>query len=397
MSNSPRAARPDQKRTPSSPVLQPLQKSQNRLHDGIRGALIGSAIGDAFAIRTEFMHYKDIEAQYGRVEHFEWLPPRRPSTEPRLESWNPFGSGWTRPATTFHPLGIWSDKCGAYTDDTRYRLIAYAAMLRRGGPINGLDLARIWLDYRLAAEGAGEADDLPRWPGPEREYARLLSSVERLAELAQQRRPCRPGWDGPMGVMHAGDPTGAASQGYAMAVAVAAALAPDSSVDSVMTAVLEHADVFDRWEAEFRGRVERLLMIAARCTDVYDLRAPFYHEYLIPHPPFEAAFALEMVPCALALVAAARGNARQAILGAANMGRDADTIASMAGELAGALGGADALPAEWVERILSTNPQPDLEAYALRLTDIVTRRAHAQAGRVAGLLAETDRLPKLPG
>ncbi|HEY9592863.1 MAG TPA: ADP-ribosylglycohydrolase family protein, partial [Spirochaetia bacterium] len=96
--------------------------------------------------------------------------------------------------------------------------------------------------------------------------------------------------------------------------------------------------------------------------------------------------ALEMVPCALALVTAARGDARQAILGAAHMGRDADTIASMAGELAGALGGADALPAEWVERILACNPRPDLDDYARRLTELILRRTEVAAERAAGLL-----------
>jgi hypothetical protein len=351
-----------------------MKKSINKLHDGIRGAILGSAIGDAFAIRTEFMHYKDIEAQYGRVEHFEWLPPRKPSAQAPLESWHPFGEGWTRPRTGWHPLGIWDDRCGAYTDDTRYRLLAYAAMLRVGGPIGGLDFAKIWFDYRLAAEGAGDFADLPRWPGPEREYARMLASIEGLAEMSRQRRPCRPGWDGPVGLIHAGDPKGAADQGYAMAVALAAALAPGSSVDGVMGAVLDGAWVFEGWAPEFRGRLERILEIAARCSDVHELREPIYREFLVPHPPFEAAFVLEMIPCALALVAAARGDARQAILGAANLGRDADTIASMAGELAGALGGGDALPAEWVERIETVNPSPDLESYALRLTGLVAER-----------------------
>ncbi len=356
------------------------------LLDGVRGAILGSAIGDAFAIRTEFMHYKDIEAQYGLFEHFEWLPPRRPSEQPLAESWHPFGAGWTLPAKGFHPLGIWSTSCGAYTDDTRYRLMAYAAMLRAGGPITGKDLAETWLDYRLAAERGDDRGELPRWDGPEREYARMLASTERLAALTAAVRPCRPGWDGPMGVIHAGDPDAAACDGYGMAVAVAAALAPGATIASVMEAVLAHADVFERWEAEFRGRVERLLEIATRCGDVHELREPFYREFLVPHPPFEAAFALEMVPCALALVTAARGDARQAILGAAHMGRDADTIASMVGELAGALGGADALPAEWVERILACNPRPDLDDYARRLTELILRRTEVAAERAAGLL-----------
>lgn len=362
------------------------QEQDARLHDHIRGAILGSAIGDAFCIRTEFMHFRDIEAQYGLFDHFEWLPPRKPGTQPPGESWHPFGSGWTRPSEGYHPLGIWSDTCGAYTDDTRYRLMAYAAMLRKGDRIDGLDFARFWLDYRLAVESGRSDVEMPRWNGPEKQYAAMLASVERLVDLGNKRRPCRPGWDGPMGVVNAGDPDAAASDGYGMAVAVAAALAPGATVDSVMAEVLARSAVFGRWAAEFRGRVERLLEIAARAADVHALREPFYREFLVPHPPFEAAFALEMVPCALAVVAAARGNPRETILGAAHMGRDADTIASMAGELAGALQGADALPPDWVERITSVNPVPDLEDYADRITRIVVRRARDEHRRLGSLL-----------
>ena len=52
---------------------------ETQLYDKVLGCLVGGAIGDAFGIRTEMMHYRDIEAQYGHVTHFDPLPPRRPS------------------------------------------------------------------------------------------------------------------------------------------------------------------------------------------------------------------------------------------------------------------------------------------------------------------------------
>ena len=46
----------------------------------------------------------------------------------------------------------------------------------------------------------------------------------------------------------------------------------------------------------------------------------------------------------------AGGDFREAVLGGVNYGRDSDSIATMAGAIAGALGGRAAVPAEWVAR-----------------------------------------------
>ena len=45
------------------------------------------------------------------------------------------------------------------------------------------------------------------------------------------------------------------------------------------------------------------------------------------------------------------GNFRDAVLLAANLGDDADSVAAVAGQLAGALYGAEAIPAEWRKRV----------------------------------------------
>ncbi|MHA1279849.1 MAG: ADP-ribosylglycohydrolase family protein, partial [Candidatus Helarchaeota archaeon] len=46
-----------------------------KLFNKIFGWLVGGAIGDAFGIRVEMMHYRDIKEQYGWVTHFDDLPP----------------------------------------------------------------------------------------------------------------------------------------------------------------------------------------------------------------------------------------------------------------------------------------------------------------------------------
>jgi hypothetical protein len=61
--------------------------------------------------------------------------------------------------------------------------------------------------------------------------------------------------------------------------------------------------------------------------------------------------AIEELPVALGLLVATDGDCAETVLGGVNYGRDADSIASMGGALAGALGGTGAVPREWVDDV----------------------------------------------
>jgi hypothetical protein len=359
---------------------------ETRLYDKVFGCLIGEAIGDAFGIRLEMMHYRDIEAQYGRVTHFDPLPPRQPSRQSPLERFYPFGVQMGA-EEGFHPLGRWSREVGVYTDDTRYQLIELQAILRRQGPIDGLDFAEEWLNYRLMAEGAAKHEPSWSWTGPQRAFARHDASLRRLVQMALSPRPATPGWDAPIGLIHAGDPRGAAANGSPFAVAIATAMLPEATVDDAVANAMRYADGQGEMAGEFVGRMQKLVEIAAKSPDVFALREPFYREFLVTFPPWNAVFVLEMVPCALALCLIARGDAEQAIIGAANLGRDCDTIAGMAGALSGALHGASALPAAWVEKVVRLNPEPDLGQVAEDLSRLIVSRAEEQQRRGSQLLS----------
>ncbi|AAT89469.1 conserved hypothetical protein [Leifsonia xyli subsp. xyli str. CTCB07] len=57
------------------------------------------------------------------------------------------------------------------------------------------------------------------------------------------------------------------------------------------------------------------------------------------------------MPIALGMLIAAEGGYREAVLGSINYGRDSDSIAVMAGSIAGALGGLAAVPGEWIDGV----------------------------------------------
>ncbi|MFE5596758.1 ADP-ribosylglycohydrolase family protein, partial [Streptomyces sp. NPDC056549] len=73
--------------------------------------------------------------------------------------------------------------------------------------------------------------------------------------------------------------------------------------------------------------------------------------------------------------AAARGDFRTAVLTAVNMGRDADTTAAVAGALAGAAGGVDAIPQDWASAIAPVTGSclPSMRGYhVLDIADLLT-------------------------
>jgi ADP-ribosylglycohydrolase len=190
----------------------------------------------------------------------------------------------------------------------------------------------------------------------------------------------------PMGMINAGNPRQAALETYevaglihhnfardgacSMAAAVAEAFNPAASVDSVLAAAVDYLPPRSaRVMLDFIGAT---LALARESRDYTEFRQRYYAGRILPGIAMPDA--RETVPVALALLYLANGNPRQTILYGANFGRDADTIASMAGSLAGALHGASALPAEWVARMLSEGRR-DQNALAGMLVKVICRRA----------------------
>jgi ADP-ribosylglycohydrolase len=335
--------------------------SPSILSDKVLGCLLAGEIGDAMGAPAENKTYQEIIACYGEITDFS-------------------GSG---------------------TDDSALKHILCDAIEGAQGYPTADAWAEAWMDqeqmfqkglfwfpvmnsfWRVSAEGIA-----PREAGS----GNMASSSSAMCIS-------------PMGIINAGNPRQAALETYevaglihhnfsrdgacSMAAAVAEAFSPDASVDSVLKAAVEYLPL--RSAKVMCGFIETTLALA-RATGAYaTFRERYYAERILPGIAMPDA--RETVPVALSLFYLADGDPRQTILYGANFGRDADTIASMAGALAGALHGASALSAEWVEKILA-NRRRDQAALTTMLVSVIHQRA-ADLVRVTAViqaLEQTDSL-----
>jgi ADP-ribosylglycohydrolase len=165
----------------------------------------------------------------------------------------------------------------------------------------------------------------------------------------------------PVGILCAGDPVEAARLAaieaqvshardgiycaQVIAAGVAAAMTA-SSWEAVAQAALDAAPA-DSWT----GRtIRRAVDIGSAHSDLSAALDELYKRISIFHYPF-ADVGPEATALAMGVFVAARGEYIPAVLGGANIGRDADTIAAMAGSMSGALHGAGAVPEQWRRRI----------------------------------------------
>ena len=131
-----------------------------------------------------------------------------------------------------------------------------------------------------------------------------------------------------------------------------------------------------------RDFISSTLAFARDLGDYAAFRQRYYAERLLPGIAMPDS--RETVPVALALFFLAAGDPRDAILFGANFGRDADTIASMAGALAGAFRGASALPAAWVEKVRAQSPRAH-EEVAADLVNVIIERTKDMSRQIKAI------------
>jgi len=170
----------------------------------------------------------------------------------------------------------------------------------------------------------------------------------------------------PVGIVNACRPAQAALQAYnlaglihvhdvgfcqdgaaSMAAAVAEAMNPRASIDSVLQSATDA--IVPLSGREMLERIDRAMQLARRVGDYRAFREAVYAQC----DDFFCGITCdsrETIPFTLALLWLAEGDLERCVTYAANLGRDADTIGTMCGAVAGALGGVEGIRSDWVDK-----------------------------------------------
>ncbi len=356
---------------------------KSRLYDKVMGCLYGGAVGDALGAPAEWYLPDQIQERYGYITDF-------------VENWE-------------GPSDIGKGD-GRYTDDSHMVQLLSRCYVEEGGHLDAFSFAR-----RIVPLIAEEDRWLP-------ERGREMKLVERLfypekwlfMRLALANAEPRQGGIGnmvncgaamyaaPVGIINAGDPRNAYreavdmfsahQQSYGleaaavMAACTAEAFSPNATVDSIIAAALSLAK---------EGTQQAIAAVVSAAREYSDWKAaiaplraaikPYDGAAEMPrmrgqggnHWQPSREHSIEELPIALGFLVVAGGDYEGSIFGGANYGRDNDSIAGMAGAIAGALHGARAIRSNWIEQINQAN-RIDLKPLALDLTALTHRLQQSQ-------------------
>jgi len=292
---------------------------EDMLFKKVYGCLLGGIIGDAMGAPAEGMPYEKIKKQFGWLNDFE-------------------GSG---------------------TDDSAIKLILCDAIIKSGGHVTADEWADAFLankkkyynffyiPVRNMFHKIESKLSLPVYAGLGNMHS--SSSAMSISPLGiinacNPRRAALETYDA-AGLIHAGPSTFCRDGACAIAAAVAEAMSPKATVNSIVEAATKylHKDS----SKELLDRFTLTMDIAKRTGNFEAFRKEFYKKCLGDI----ISDSRETVPCVLALFKLANGDPVKAIEFGANFGRDSDTIGTMIGALVGAFKGVNGLKKEWVAKI----------------------------------------------
>lgn len=361
------------------------------------GCLAGAAIGDALGGATEGWRPDQIRSRYGG-----WVTDIVPPyfLDPR-----------DAPANSPYRKGM-----GRVTDDTLMVLALVDVYRQRRQHLSAYDIAEVMVPALMTER---------RWiPDLEREDIVLqrifLAEKWLVARLHYGHVDPREAGAGnlvncgaamymaPVGIVNAGNPqraydeaidvSGAHQSSFgreAAAVAaacVAAAMTVDATVDDVVETALGLARDGTRAAIEAvvatagplagGGWQEALAPLRAAIAPFDSVGDDYRNPAMGARRP-SRLHAIEELPIALGMLLVTGGAYREAVLGSVNYGRDADSIATMAGGISGALGSGDGIPADWhqcvatASRIDLVEPGRTMAAVAVEIHERDRERAES--------------------
>ncbi len=320
----------------------PASKDPVDLRDKFYGCIAACHAGSSMGAPCEGWTYDRIEAQFGTID--------------QLRPYQHYNNGWNRePGTT-------EDGC------ERQKLMI-TAIIEKKDRVNAEDVRKIWV-RDMKPEQAGMISE----PFEMRLLEMAKSGIPACdigrycdyAGLNSFARSCHP-----IGLINAGDVEGAVTDVFEVgqlyqtsnsrglqwaaitAMSIAAATKPGATVESVLEAIHAGDPRFGKDFGEMRAasEIERGLERTKNCKDFREMRKAFDAVYNGSGTPYAFSSANEVVTKAICIFRMTRGNPKDAIIAAVNLGRDTDCLAAIAGGISGALNGARALPAEWLSQV----------------------------------------------
>jgi ADP-ribosylglycohydrolase len=366
------------------------QPAPDPLFSRIYGCEAAGTIANSMGDIPEGLSWQQIEERYGLLDQL--LPQDRKGSRQRRR----FGPDWVR-----HP----HHRPPGTTEDgfERHRLCT-GAILKKNGRITIEDLGRTWLEeidpdkfgyllgpqdlviYNLLRAG------LPPWEvGRHASWPGFIGTSKMIMPVGMVNA-CRPDEAardardlGRLKDAQGGTNDFAIEVCAAIAAAVAEALRPAATVDSIVDTAL------GQLPEEARAEVEQGVAWAREVEDWQELRPRYAERYAGRH----ISNAVEVLSGGLACFIAAEGQVREAIVYAVNLGRDTDCKAYVAGGLAGALRGIEAVPADWVqtvEQAAAGNPHTVSQRTACEAATGLHRACLAEMGKLANAVEELRTL-----
>jgi ADP-ribosylglycohydrolase len=366
-----------------------LATTESKLFGKVRGCLYGGAIGDAMGAPAEWKMPAEIRERYEEIIDF-------------VEPWD-------------GPSDIGKGD-GRFTDDTHMTRVLGEIYTSEGTHLDPFTFAErivpmIADEPRWLAERGQEMPLVDRLFYPEKWLLmrlRLANADPRLGGVGNMVNCGAAMYAAPVGIVNACDPVNAYREAVeifsahqwsygleaaaVMAACVAEAFKPGATVDSVVGVAIDRAKegtkeaiaavTYEaRWHDDWRDAIgalrDAIRPFDGSAEDGVGDRGNKTDDWAPSRRK-----SIEELPVALGFLLVTQGDFEQAIFGAANYGRDNDSIAGMAGAITGALHGDGVIRPEWIAQLNTAN-RVDLDPLARDLTELAVKlqREHYEAAQ----------------